>query len=160
MLPGNSLTVVVENDTPADTTAVASLTVDEDELSTAAGDNTNGIPDGDAVGDEGTFTNAQLQALVLHGADEQAVFSLNTAVSGVLTTSAGELVTSQGQNIRLGFDGTKVVGYVDNAGGTPLAYNAGTDRVVFAITKNPDGSVTFDPHRQDRPQSPRSRGQR
>ncbi|MBR1126117.1 VWA domain-containing protein, partial [Bradyrhizobium lablabi] len=143
-----TFTVKVENDIPADTTATVTISVAEDTLSTSAPtpvDFTNGNPDvGSTLTDEALFTNAALQTLVLPGADEQAVFSLNTSASGVVLTSNGEVATSHGLNIRIGFDGTNVVGYTNGVGGNNLTYDAGVDRIVFQISAVGNGDFRFD----------------
>ena len=143
----NALKVSVENDIPADTTATVTLNVEEDTVSTTApapADFTNGIPDADSVTDEDVLTDAMLQTLVLPGADEFAVFSLNTAVTGVLLTTDGEIVTSHGGTVRLGFDGTNVVGFVNGIGGGNTVYDAAFDRIVFQISATGGGNFKFD----------------
>ncbi len=89
-LIADSITVVVENDIPAAAgSATASIRVDEDELSTASGDGSTGITDGDADTDEATFSSASLAALVTPGADEPVDIDLNGAVTGNVVTTNG-----------------------------------------------------------------------
>ncbi len=73
---GDNLTIKIRDDVPEVTGETASIRVEEDELSTAAGDLTDGITDGDSFTDEATFTAEQLAALVNVGADEPLEFSL------------------------------------------------------------------------------------
>ncbi|TPM43015.1 type I secretion C-terminal target domain-containing protein, partial [Mesorhizobium sp. B2-3-2] len=146
-----TLNVVVQNDTPLATTATASIMVREDNLNMAVGDGdlstgiTNGPMDTMSThSDEATFTSAQLQLLVKPGADGPAVFVLNASPTGNVFTVNGEVVTSHGENVRLGAGPAgSVVGYVD--GGThDSVYTAGVDRVVFTLTDNGGGSFKFD----------------
>ncbi|MBZ9857248.1 DUF5801 domain-containing protein [Mesorhizobium sp. CA13] len=146
-----TLNVVVQNDTPLATTATASIMVREDNLNMAVGDGdlstgiTNGPTDTMSThSDEATFTSAQLQLLVKPGADGPAVFVLNASPTGNVFTVNGEVVTSHGENVRLGAGPAgSVVGYVD--GGThDSVYTAGVDRVVFTLTDNGGGSFKFD----------------
>jgi T1SS-143 domain-containing protein len=142
-LPSGSIRVEVENDIPqAVSSGIASIHVDEDELTTASGDNSTGITDGDADTDQATFTSASLAALVTQGADEKVDFNLNTAVSGDVATTTGAAVLSQGANVIWGTDGNTLVGFVNVGGGA--GYDAGTDRLVFRLTDNGDGTFTFD----------------
>jgi T1SS-143 domain-containing protein len=142
-LPSGSIRVEVENDVPqAISGGIASIHVDEDELTTASGDNSTGITDGDADTDQATFTSASLAALVTQGADEKVDFNLNTAVSGNVVTTTGATVLSQGANVIWGTDGNTLVGFVNVGGGA--GYDAGTDRLVFRLTDNGDGTFTFD----------------
>ena len=80
-----TINVVVENDVPLATTATAIVHVDEDDMTGAAGgDLSTGNSDGaDGIGDEATFTNTQLQALVNPGADGPMVFFLNQGATGL-----------------------------------------------------------------------------
>ncbi|HKS19362.1 MAG TPA: DUF5801 repeats-in-toxin domain-containing protein, partial [Bradyrhizobium sp.] len=142
-----SLTVTVENDIPLATTATASISVREDNLSVVDGDLSIGIADGPTDGpttvtDEAIFTNAQLQLLVKPGADDPTVFVLTAAPTGVVFTVNSEVVTSHNQTVRLGAGPSgSVVGYVDNdSNGT---FTSG-DREVFRIIDNHDGTFTFD----------------
>jgi T1SS-143 domain-containing protein len=142
-LNANSIRVEVENDVPAAVSgAFASIHVDEDDLTTASGDNSTGITDGDADLDHATFTSASLAGLVTQGADEKIKFELNSTVSGNVVTTTGAAVLSQGANVIWGTDNGTLVGFV-NVGGT-AGYNAGTDRLVFRLTDNGDGTFTFD----------------
>ena len=142
-LNADSITVVVENDIPAAAgTATASIRVDEDELSTATGDLSTGITDGDADTDEATFSSASLAALVTPGADEPIDFNLNGAVSGNVVTTNGDAVLSKGANVVWGTDGGALVGFVNLGGGA--GFDLGVDREVFRVIDNGNGSFTFD----------------
>jgi T1SS-143 domain-containing protein len=135
--------ITVQDDVPLTAEgALASIQVDEDDLAFADGDLSNGNPDADTDEDEATFTDAQLQALVDVGADEPAVFSLDTTISGTVTTADGTIVTSKGGTVLFGVDGSDVVGFV-NVGGSG-GFDFGVDREVFRLTDNGDGSFTFD----------------
>ena len=113
-LNADSITVVVENDVPqAVSGGLASVRVDEDELSTGSGDLSNGITDGDAFGDEATFSSASLAALVAPGADEPLDFNLNSGVSGNVVTTGGAAVLSQGANVLWGTNAGALVGFVE-----------------------------------------------
>ena len=139
----DSITVVVENDIPAAAgSATASIRVDEDELSTATGDLSNGITDGDADTDEATFSSASLAALVTPGADEPVDINLNGAVSGNVVTTNGDAVLSKGANVVWGTDGGAPVGFVNLGGGA--GFDLGVDREVFRVTDNGNGTFTFD----------------
>ncbi|MBZ9922399.1 DUF5801 domain-containing protein, partial [Mesorhizobium sp. BR1-1-7] len=118
------------------------MAVGDGDLSTGI---TNGPTDTMSThSDEATFTSAQLQLLVKPGADGPAVFVLNASPTGNVFTVNGEVVTSHGENVRLGAGPAgSVVGYVD--GGThDSVYTAGVDRVVFTLTDNGGGSFKFD----------------
>ena len=142
-LASGSITVVVENDIPqAVSGAACSIRVDEDELSTGSGDLSNGITDGDAFGDEATFSTASLAALVTPGADEPLDFNLNTALSGNVVTTGGAAVLSQGANVIWGTNAGALVGFVNLGGGA--GFDLGIDREVFRVTDNGNGTFTFD----------------
>jgi T1SS-143 domain-containing protein len=142
-LPDGTIRVDVENDIPqAASGAVASIHVDEDDLTTASGDGSTGITDGDADLDHATFTSASLAGLVTDGADEPVDFKLNTSISGNVETTGGAAVLSQGANVIWGTDGGALVGFVNVGGGA--GYDAGTDRLVFRLSDNGDGTFTFD----------------
>src|SRR6185503_18493653 len=142
-LNANSIRVDVENDIPqAVSGAFASIHVDEDELTTASGDNSTGITDGDADLDHATFTSASLAGLVTNGADEPVDFNLNSAISGNVLTTSGAAVLSQGANVIWGTEGGALVGFVNVDG--LAGYNAATDRLVFRLTDNGNGTFTFD----------------
>jgi T1SS-143 domain-containing protein len=143
---GDNLVIKIRDDVPEATGVSASIQVDEDELSTAANDLTDGITDNppDTVTDEATFTKAALQALFT-GADEPIKFSLNLSISGIVQTTAGVDVTSQGALVRFDRHGNDIVGFVNLGGGGGAGnFNAGIDREVFRIIENGDGSFTFD----------------
>ena len=144
-LNANSIRVVVENDIPqAAGSATASIKVVEDALSTASGDLSNGIPDGDGENDEATFTSASLAAIVTPGADEPIDFNLKaTAVNGTNVQTIGNVnVTSQGIAVKyLVADATHIVGFADTNGNG--AKDIG-EREVFSLTDNSDGTFTFD----------------
>jgi hypothetical protein len=137
----NSIRVEVENDVPAGVVSGSvTIHVDEDDLTTASGDNSTGITDGDADLDHATFSSASLANLVTQGADEKINFDLNSTVSGNVTTTGGAAVLSQGANVIWGTDGGALVGFVNVGGGA--GYDAGTDRLVFRLTDNGDGTFS------------------
>ena len=156
-LAADAIQVVVENDVPAATPVPASINVFEDALSVAAGDGDlstgildndgNGTPDIAVNADEATITNAMLQAAVTPGADENVsggvTFTLNTSVSGALTTTGGVAVTSQGAAVLLDGAGSDIVGFVD-LGGTIGQFDLGTDREVFRLSPAGGGDFLFD----------------
>src|SRR5262249_40406580 len=65
-----------------------------------------------------------------------------SSVSGNVVTTTGAAVLSQGANVIWGTDGNTLVGFVNIGGGA--GYDAGTDRLVFRLTDNGDGTFTFD----------------
>ncbi|BCJ90239.1 hypothetical protein IZ6_09740 [Terrihabitans soli] len=123
---------------------VASIQVDEDELSTGTGDLTNGITDGDAQTDEATFSSAQLKNLISAGADEDITFSLkgNAQISDkIVRTTDGTAVTSQGVTVKYAVVGGVIIGYADaDSDGN----RDGGERDVFTLTNNGNGTFTFD----------------
>ena len=78
------------------------------------------------------------------GADEEVLFSLNTALGGNVFTVNNENVEYLNQNVRFGYDSATqtIVGFVDEnvSNGT---YEAG-DHVVFRLTALPGGNFRFD----------------
>src|SRR4030095_13717316 len=99
-LGAGTLRVEVENDIPAGVVSRSVLSqVDEDDLSTATGDLSSGITDGDAYTDEATFSTDSFGAAVTPGADEDIKFALNVGVSGNVVMTDGTPVLSQGANV-------------------------------------------------------------
>ena len=138
--------VYVKDDVPvAKQGESVSIKVDEDELAgTGAGDQDGvfGITDGDGTGDEATFSAADLKALILSGADEDITFSLKgSSINGEIVKTTGDAtVTSQGATVKYAFVGGAIVGFVDTGAS---GWDA-SDREVFRITDNGDGTFTFD----------------
>ena len=122
------------DDGPSVTGATASIQVEEDELLT-------GITDGDAFTQAATFTAAQLAALVNPGADGPVTFSLNTTLTGNVQTTASVNVTSKNVQVAFGTNAGDVVGFVNLGGGA--GFDMGTDREVFRLEDNADGTFTF-----------------
>ena len=148
-LPPGLFTVSVENDIPANTALFVQVGVGEDEMSQAPGtlptpDLSTGNGSSAFGSDEVIITNAQLQTLVQPGADEEVLFSLNTALGGNVFTVNNENVEYLNQNVRFGYDSATqtIVGFVDEniSNGT---YEAG-DHVVFRLTALPGGDFRFD----------------
>ena len=148
-LPPGLFTVSVENDIPANTALFVQVGVGEDEMSQAPGtlptpDLSTGNGSSAFGSDEVIITNVQLQTLVQPGADEEVLFSLNTALGGNVFTVNNENVEYLNQNVRFGYDSATqtIVGFVDEnvSNGT---YEAG-DHVVFRLTALPGGNFRFD----------------
>jgi T1SS-143 domain-containing protein len=109
-------------------------TVDEDGLSSGNADQSRA---GEVTGSgSATFTSAAgaLMHLVSFGADGAGAFTVK-AVSGV---DSG--VNSKGADVLVAGSGNTLFGYVEVGG---AGYQAGTDRLVFTLTVNADGSYTF-----------------
>ena len=70
----NGLAITVDDDVPANDTAVVNVNVDEDELATAL---STGITDDDATNTVASFTGAPIAGLVASGADEPVKVSLD-----------------------------------------------------------------------------------
>ena len=119
-----------------------SIRVDEDELSTASGDNSTGITDGDADTDEATFTSASFAAVVTPGADEDAKFALNLGASGNVVTTGGAPVLSQGANVVWGTSAGALVGFVNLGGGA--GFDLGIRPGGVRVTDDGSGTFTFD----------------
>src|SRR5262249_9098766 len=109
--------ITVRDDIPIATggSATVSGTGYEDGLTSA---NSGGQSVGNAeLPDHGpvatTISSSLLSGLVTAGADESLAFSLNTAVSGAVKTPGGDAVTSKGQPVLFGKNGSDIVGFVD-----------------------------------------------
>ncbi len=156
------LTVAIENDAPIASGETVSVAVQEDALgnSTANADNnddaleadlsTGNLEDEDAgvpsqQTDRQFFTQVALQSLVIPGADERdggtLEFALAGAPSGNVQTTAGINVLSNGSQVVYGTDGDDIVGYVEVSG---AGFDAATDREVFRLSEQDDGSFAFD----------------
>jgi hypothetical protein len=139
----NKVRVEVIDDIPSLKSGSATVTiyVDEDELSTGAGDLSDGITDNDGVFDEGTASVASILALANQGADEPLSLILNSIVSGNVKSGAND-VFSKGQEVKFRYDsGTQtVIGYAD---ANDDGLQNGGDRTVFRITIS-GGNVVFD----------------
>ena len=147
---GDHLTIKIRDDVPETTSATASIRVEEDELSELVAaptfDLTTGITDGDGFTDEATFTEADLAALVNVGADEPVNFDLKTFLpftpGGNVKTTGGDNVTSEGVTVKYANGpGGSIIGFADTNGN---GFKGATEREVFRITDNGDGSFTFD----------------
>ena len=66
----------------------------------------------------------------------------NMAVGGPVLNVAGGAVLSHGGTVMYGTVGNDIVGYVNVGGGA--GFELGTDREVFRLIHNNDGSITFD----------------
>ncbi|UJW83980.1 DUF5801 repeats-in-toxin domain-containing protein [Devosia sp. SL43] len=136
------LTVKINDDRPtmAGEYAPQVVMVDEDGLNTAlATGNPDGSPllPGEVVGTGlATYTGAagSLNNLVSFGADGKGSFSVVTTSP----TNAG--VTSLGANVLVAGGGDTLYGYVDSG---VAGYQDGSDRLVFTLKVNSDGSYTF-----------------
>ncbi|MEZ5687587.1 MAG: hypothetical protein R3E21_02210 [Caenibius sp.] len=119
--------------------------VDEDDLPTGNDDAAQGDDDpGNADGDnDGTTTGGgigSLAALFSVGADEPLQ---NFGLLSDTTSLESQLLTSKGDALVYEVNGDTLTAYVE-VGGDADAYDAGTDRAVFTLVVNTDGSWTFD----------------
>ena len=141
-LPADAITVHVENDVPELVSEpFTSITVVEDALLTTAPGDAGDLSDGNLDGgqdnsdDEGTFTYADLSALVSPGADEPLAFELTAFADDTTAVkdTSNVQVKSQGKNVFYhSVSATEVIGFADVDGsGT---FNGG-DRVVFRLTQ-------------------------
>ena len=132
--PANAFVINVENDVPVASGATESATVQEDDLSTSAGDLSDGIDEaGDPPTDEASGT---LTALVTPGADEPATFSLSAVTSGLPSlTSKGDAVTYS---------------VTDGATDDTLTATAG-GRTVFTLAVAANGGLHLRPQGPARP---------
>ena len=130
--PANAFVISVENDVPVASGETESATVQEDDLSIADGDFSDGIDEaGDPPTDEATGSVA---ALVTSGADEPATFTLSAITAGLPSlTSKGDAVT---------------YAVTDGVGSDTLTATAdaggANERVVFTLVLEEDGDYTFD----------------
>ncbi len=147
---GNSLAIsagrvivdIVDDVPVAIARAFAKGAVQEDALSTAAGDLANGHGNHAGEVDAFAFTQTALRALILSAADKPVTFALATAAAGQVTLTNGAGLTSHGQAVLWGVQDGTVFGYIDSDGVSGLS--AG-DRVVFTV-KQPvaGGDIVFD----------------
>ena len=121
--PAETFVIDVENDVPAASGETESATVQEDDLSIAAGDLSDGI---DEAGDPPTdVATGSVAALVTAGADEPATFSLSADIASLPSlTSKGDAVTY-------------------SVSGDTLTASAGA-RMVFTLVLASNGDYTFD----------------
>ena len=122
--PDETFVINVENDVPAASGETESATVQEDDLSIAAGDLSDGI---DEAGDPPTdVATGSVAALVTAGADEPATFSLSAD-----TESLPQTLTSKGDAVTYSVSGDTLTA---SAGG----------RTVFTLVLAANGDYTFD----------------
>ncbi len=145
LLGSGALLVTVVDDVPVAGTGTALVHVDEDDLSSGAGDNSTGIQgepiSSDTDLDEATFTAAQLQTVVKSGADEPVTFSLNLAASGPVLDSNGAAVLSKGLPVLFGTHAGQIVGFVDGDANGTFALG---EREVFRVIDLGGGNFQFD----------------
>src|SRR6185312_11888926 len=136
-----SFTIAIENDVPiANTNATpVARSVKEDALSTAV--EPSDSSEGNRSGGENTNQDVtsgganSLSALFLAGADEPVVTGISTNTSGL------PHLFSKGEAVLYSVSGGTLTAFVDgNANGTFEA----TDRTVFTLTVNGNGSWSFD----------------
>jgi T1SS-143 domain-containing protein len=133
----SAFVVGVENDIPANTSAIVTVGVAEDYLA-APTDGATGVPPGTAyTSDKVQITTTDLRTLVVPGADDPVIFSLNQNITGQLMTTDNWAVKSHGQEVLLAYVNGKVIGFANN-GVDNDTYEVG-DRVVFTLTPNGNG---------------------
>lgn len=123
------------DDGPTVTATRISAAVDEDGLATA---NLDDGRSGETAGTGSAVATGSLAALVSFGADGPGATPFALAVQN---TPADSGLNSGGSDVLIVSDGSTLRGYV-NLGGNS-GYEAGTDREIFTLTVNPDGSYTF-----------------
>ena len=126
--------LMVQDDGPILSGSVASVRVEEDELSpnNNPADASAGITDNDAFTDVATYTNAALAAILNAGTDTPATFLLNTSVSGAVLDTGGNAVTSKGDALSWSVNNGVVQAV---AGG----------RVIVTITQTAGAGTPSDP---------------
>jgi len=130
-----SLSVVVEDDVPVLSGSSFSIAVQEDALSTTLSTGYTGSGEG-TKSTTGTISYANLLTLLTVGADENAIFSLNSAITPTtVQTTGGSDVYSKGS----------LVSYSYNAASGQIQGISADNRVVFTLTQSGGTSTPTDP---------------
>jgi len=143
----SSFDATVVDDVPLELAGTITDTVYENELATvwSTGNDQAGITGDDdnaTAGNDDTIATGSVASLVDFGADGPAAgggFSLASDTSSL----DAQGWTSQGETVKYSVSGDTLTAYVDVGGGTPDAYDGGTDRAIFTLVLAANGDWTF-----------------
>ena len=101
------------------------------------------VPGSVISGDLDTTVGTAIGDVETDGLGAMAITSFTTGGSTVNTNGANSTLDSLGANILLsGFGTATLTGFVDVLGGSPGAYDVGTDKLIFTLTLQP-GTDTY-----------------